>query len=173
MTIDIRLCTAADLDVLQQIAYTTYRETFGPMNTEETMEKYLHAAFNKEHLRGELTNRRCTFYFLYADTHLAGYLKVNEAPAQTDINDPDSIEIERFYIKKEYQGKGLGGALMEHALRLVEKKKKRYVWLGVWEKNTAALSFYTTMGFQEAGRHTFRMGDEVQTDLIMKKVMAE
>jgi ribosomal protein S18 acetylase RimI-like enzyme len=47
--------------------------------------------------------------------------------------------------------------------------KKDYVWLGVWEKNVDAISFYTKMEFYEAGQHSFRMGDELQNDLIMKK----
>jgi len=51
--------------------------------------------------------------------------------------------------------------------------KKKYVWLGVWEKNVDAISFYTKMGFREVGRHSFRMGDELQYDLIMKKVIKD
>jgi ribosomal protein S18 acetylase RimI-like enzyme len=47
------------------------------------------------------------------------------------------------------------------------------VWLGVWEKNEAAIAFYKKMGFEEAGRHSFRMGDELQTDLVMKKVISK
>ena len=49
--------------------------------------------------------------------------------------------------------------------------KKNYVWLSVWEKNTGAISFYKKMGFKKAGRHSFKMGDELQDDLIMKKVI--
>ena len=91
--------------------------------------------------------------------------------AQTDINDANSIELERIYIKKEYKGKGLGKKLINFALQLAQEMKKDYVWLGVWEKNVDAISFYTKMKFYEAGRHSFRMGDELQNDLIMKKAI--
>jgi diamine N-acetyltransferase len=46
---------------------------------------------------------------------------------------------------------------------------KRFVWLGVWEKNLAAISFYEKRGFHKMGSHSFRMGDEIQNDVIMKK----
>ncbi len=44
--------------------------------------------------------------------------------------------------------------------------------LGVWERNIDALGFYRRMGFTEAGRHSFRMGDEVQSDYVMKMGVA-
>ena len=36
----------------------------------------------------------------------------NEAPAQTDIHDEQSLEIERIYVSKEFQGEGLGLSLI-------------------------------------------------------------
>jgi hypothetical protein len=42
------------------------------------------------------------------------------------------------------------------------------LWLGVWEKNEGAIRFYERNGFSVTGSHPFRMGDEIQTDLIMK-----
>jgi diamine N-acetyltransferase len=42
---------------------------------------------------------------------------------------------------------------------------------GVWERNADAIAFYEKMGFREAGRHSFRMGEEFQPDLIMKNVL--
>jgi diamine N-acetyltransferase len=61
---------------------------------------------------------------------------------------------------------------MDHAIRLARQLGKRYVWLGVWEKNVDALAFYGKMGFSAAGRHPFWMGEELQSDLIMKKMLS-
>ena len=169
MNINIRKCSIADLDKLQSIGYETYDETFRSMNIQETMDKYLQESFNKKKLLTELSNKACKFYFLYLENELAGYLKVNDASAQTDINDKNSIELERIYIKKDYKGQGLGKKLMNFVLQLAKEMNKNYVWLGVWGKNVDAISFYTKMGFYESGRHSFRMGDELQNDLIMKK----
>ena len=171
MNAEIRLCNLQDLDSLQKIGYETYDETFRSMNTKETIDSYLKDAFNKEKLKAELNNKNSKFYFLYAESNLAGYLKINEAQAQTDLNDPQSIEIERIYVKKEFKEKGLGKKLLNYALQLAKEMKKNYVWLGVWEKNPDAISFYTRMGFHELGRHSFKMGNEIQNDLIMKKII--
>jgi hypothetical protein len=84
------------LDTLQEIGYETYDETFRSMNTRETIDKYLQETFNKEKLSAELNNMSSKFYFIFADKNLAGYLKINDAPAQSDINDPLSLEVERI-----------------------------------------------------------------------------
>jgi ribosomal protein S18 acetylase RimI-like enzyme len=173
--LDIRIvpCTMAEVETLEQIAYETFDETFRVMNTAETMEKYLEEAFNRERLLEELSNPKSTFFFKHTDNKLSGYLKLNEAPAQSDLNDANSLELERIYVRKEFRGKGLGKVLIEYAIQIARQRGKRYIWLGVWERNADAIVFYRRMGFTIAGYHAFRMGSEIQRDLIMKKVFDE
>jgi ribosomal protein S18 acetylase RimI-like enzyme len=109
------------------------------------------------------------FYFLYADGELSGYIKLNEHKAQTDIYDPQSLEIERIYVQQESQGIGLGSALLRKAINIAETREKSYIWLGVWERNHKAIQFYKKNGFYEIGKHSFFMGEEEQTDYIMRK----
>lgn len=169
MNLCFRQCTQEDIDTLRDFSYRTFFETFAHLNTPSNMESYLRKAFDIEKLRSELSDENASFYFLYSDEKLAGYLKLNEACAQTDIHDVQSLEIERIYVSKEYQGDGLGSYLMEQAIRIANLHKKRYVWLGVWEKNEKALRFYKKNGFYEIGTHSFFMGDEEQTDYLMRK----
>ena len=55
------------------------------------------------------------------------------------------------------------------AIETAQARGKRYIWLGVWEKNKKARSFYQKHGFRKIGSHPFSVGDEVQTDDIMRK----
>ena len=171
MEILIRACIESDIEILQRISYETYNETFRKMNTAETMELYLQEAFSNKKLITELSTPESRFYFLYADNNLAGYLKVNEGAAQSDINDLDSLEIERIYVKKSFKRFGVGTYLINYALKLANEAGKRYAWLGVWEKNITAISFYKKMGFTQFGKHSFKMGNELQSDLIMRKML--
>ena len=43
------------------------------------------------------------------------------------------------------------------------------VWLGVWEHNHAARAFYEHLGFVAFGSHVFTLGNQEQTDLLMKR----
>ena len=169
MDISLRQCKIEDIDELRTLSIQTYYETFAAFNTPENMEEYLRCAFDREKLRRELSDKNSMFFFLLSDEKPAGYLKVNEAPSQTDVNDPASLEIERIYVSGGFQGEGLGRYLMEQAIRMAVERKKKYVWLGVWEKNEKAIRFYERNGFCQIGTHSFVMGEDVQTDYIMRK----
>lgn len=169
MTLIFRECVMVDLVTLRELSCKTYSDTFAHMNTPSTMKAYLEQAYDIDKLRDELSNSNSTFYFLYTDGKLSGYLKLNESKAQTDIYDLQSLEIERIYVTKEFQGKGLGSALIKKAIDTANTRKKSYVWLGVWERNHKAILFYEKNGFYVIGKHPFFMGEEEQTDLIMRK----
>ena len=169
MNITLRTCTPDDFEMLRALSIKTFYETFAPMNEPEDMEEYLKTSFAEDRLRAEMGDGNSEFFFLYADERLAGYLKLNEAPSQTDINDADSLEIERIYVSREFQGAGLGRYLMKHAIDTAVERGKKYVWLGVWEKNEKALRFYRKNGFYRIGTHSFFMGADEQTDYIMRK----
>ncbi len=46
-----------------------------------------------------------------------------------------------------------------------------YVWLGVWEHNYKAIKFYQDKGFVCFGEHVFVLGEDRQTDFLMKKTL--
>lgn len=169
MTAILRKCKTEDFDTLRELSIRTYYETFAHLNTAEDMAAYLEDAFNVERLTKEFSDPNSSFFLLYADDSLAGYLKLNEAPSQIDINDPLSLEIERIYVFSEFQGTGLGRYLMEQAIAIAKERNKNYAWLGVWEKNEKAIRFYKKNGFYKIGTHTFVMGEDVQTDYVMRK----
>lgn len=162
-------CSVDDVDLLCEIAVKTFSETFDRFNTAQDMRSYLDLEFDKDKLRKELNNQNSSFFFLYYDAEVIGYLKTNDAPSQTDINDVTSLEIERIYVLSKYQGQGLGQYLIDRAIEIALNKNKRYVWLGVWENNAKALRFYKKNGFYKIGEHVFRLGSDDQTDYVMRK----
>lgn len=168
---EIRACQESDVEALVAIGRDTFDETFRSMNTRETIEAYLAEAFTPERLRAELRREGSEFYFLLLDDVPAAYLKVNRAPGQSDLNDPESLEIERIYVRKEHKGKGYGKILMAFALERAAELGMRSAWLGVWERNEEAIAFYRKGGFEVVGEHHFRMGEELQTDYIMRTVL--
>lgn len=165
----VKKCDFQDLKDLQKISHKTFNDTFAHLNTAANMRKYLENSFSYDKLHSEMLNEASSFYFIYLDDELAGYLKLNEHAAQTDLNDPQSMEIERIYVLSDFQGKGLGVGLMDKAIEIATQRNRTYIWLGVWEKNDKAIQFYKRSGFFEISRHQFFIGDEEQIDYIMKK----
>lgn len=169
-TYTIRRCnqTEPDLITLQQISRETFRETFADSNSPENMSRYLTDNLSIEKLTTELSNEDSSFYLLEYDTNVIGYLKINVGSAQTENKYERSLEIERIYILRSYQGKGTGKLLLEHALCVASDMKASFVWLGVWEHNLRAIAFYRKFGFEVFDQHVFVLGDDQQTDLLMR-----
>jgi ribosomal protein S18 acetylase RimI-like enzyme len=157
-----------EIEELQQVSKQTFYETFADVNTAENMQKFLQEAYAIDKLRTEMQNPDSAFYFARHDGNVIGYLKINVGPSQTELKDSDSLEIERIYVLKEYHGMKVGQMLYEKALDIAREKNCQYLWLGVWEKNARAISFYKKNGFVEFGQHEFILGDDVQTDIMMR-----
>ncbi|EFJ68933.1 GNAT family N-acetyltransferase [Lactobacillus paragasseri] len=166
---EIKKVTIADIQDLQQISRETFSETFGSQNSSENMEKFLNKAYAEEKLRSEIENKNSNFYFLIVNNQVAGYLKVNEGDAQTERVADNALEVERIYLKQNFQHQGLGLVLIKLAEELARKKNKANMWLGVWEKNYQAQAFYKKDGFKRVSQHTFVVGDDPQTDFILVK----
>ena len=156
------------IETLQQIGRQTFEETFAESNSAENMAKYLEEGYSHEKLNEELNNQNSFFYFAILDEKVIGYLKLNTGISQTELKDNDAVEIERIYVLKDYHGKKVGQLLFDKALTIAKEQHVAYVWLGVWEENKRAIQFYTKNGFVEFDQHIFVLGDEAQTDIMMK-----
>lgn len=170
--IQIKEISLNDINQLQKIGRQTFQETFSESNSEENMKNYLEEGFSSEKLTKELTNKDSQFYFATLENEVIGYLKVNFGESQTELKGEKSLEIERIYVSKEFHGKKVGQLLYEKAIQVAKDKNVDYVWLGVWEENLRAISFYTKNGFIEFDKHIFKLGNDEQTDIMMKLKLA-
>ncbi len=169
--IAIKRVTIRDIDRLRWIGRQTFHETFAPHNSEENLQKYLEERFSVEKLTSELNDADSEFYFATSGDQVIGYLKVNSGRAQTELQDESALEVERIYVLKDFYGKKVGQRLLDRAIRIASEKQARYIWLGVWENNTRALRFYEKNGFAAFDTHIFRVGDDEQTDILMKRML--
>lgn len=170
-SITIKKASTEDLETIQNVGRETFYETFAKHNSEDEMQKYLDESFASEKLIKELTTLDFQFFIAWEGESPIGYLKLNSGKAQTELQDENSIEIERIYVKSKYHGKKVGQILYDKALEIALQEKKKYLWLGVWEENVRAVNFYKKNGFVEFDKHIFKLGNEEQTDLMMRKFL--
>jgi GNAT superfamily N-acetyltransferase len=157
-----------DLAPLLEIAQTSFVQAFTEGNKPENVQAYLAQAFTPAQLEKEWRNPASTFLLASLEGKLVGYTKVNLAAAQTDVQDPESLEVARLYTLEEVWGRGVGQFLLDAALDFAKEKGKTFVWLGVWEHNARAIRFYEKNEFKSFGSHPFPFGDEIQNDWLMR-----
>lgn len=155
---------------LRQLSIDTFVDTFSKQNNPDNMEAYLDKAFNEAQLKSELENPDSFFYFIKSGDTTLGYLKLNTRAAQTDKVLDSALEIERIYIIQSAHGQGFGKALIEFAIEEARKRSLLCIWLGVWERNEKAIAFYKSYGFEVFDTHPFKLGDDMQRDLLMKRL---
>lgn len=168
MNIKFKKVEASDIALLQEISRKTFLETYAAQNTAENMQHYLDKDFGLESLLAQVSNPDSGFHLVWLEDQPVGYLKVNVGMSQTEPDQEQGLEIERIYVLKEFQGKKIGQLLFEHGIEIARKADKVYIWLGVWEENGKALAFYKKNGFVQFGTHVFKLGEDEQTDFLMK-----
>lgn len=171
--ISIRKIDLNDLEQLQQISRDIFAETFASSSDPANLEKYLNEAYAADQLRDELNNPNSAFYFAENEGKVIGYLKINWGAAQTEIQDQNSVEIQRIYVLAAYHGLKVGQLLMDKAIELGKFQKADFVWLGVWEENPRAIRFYEKNGFVVFGSHQFQFGNILETDVMMKRMLTD
>jgi len=164
----VRKVSLNDIEKLREIGKLTFSETFSSYSSEENMKEYLENGFSAEKIKSELTDKNAEFYFAELDGKVIGYLKVNVGESQTEIKVKNALEIERIYVLKEFHGEKVGQILFDKALELAKEKNVENIWLGVWEENPRAIRFYKKNGFVEFDKHIFKLGNDEQTDIMMK-----
>lgn len=125
--IEIKKVKLADIADLQAISRQTFFETFAEQNTAEDMQNYLINNLSVEKLKNELTNTHSEFYFAIHNNKVIGYLKINSAQVQTELKNKSSLEIERIYVLKEFQGKKAGQFLFDKAIEIARQTNSDYV----------------------------------------------
>ena len=166
--ITIKQISLIDVEELQFISKQTFFETFAKENSENDMKRYLDENLSLDTLKKELLNTKSKFYILSLNQKTIGYLKLNFGEAQTELKNNTSLEIERIYVLKEFHGKNMGQLLHNKALEIATKHSIKEIWLGVWEKNKRAISFYKKNGFIEFDTHVFKLGNDEQIDIMMR-----
>lgn len=169
--IKIRQAVVDDSDLLTDLAYTTFWDAFHdhPKNAPDDLAAYMRSVFTREQVTRELADENSIFLIAEIDGELAGYSKLIVGSTEHGITAERPIELSRLYSHQKFLGKGIGQTLMNACFERAKELGHDVMWLGVWEYNPRAQRFYEKNGFYEVGKHTFQLGSDPQTDLLVQR----
>jgi ribosomal protein S18 acetylase RimI-like enzyme len=171
VSVFIREATKEDAEMIGRVAAQSFTETFEWYNTAENIRDYNESHFTENQILKEIEDKNAIMYVALVNDNIIGYAKLKSSETPEELDNATSIEIERLYVKKEFHDKKVGLALMNTCIEKAKEKKVDVIWLGVWEQNPKAINFYTKIGFKKFGQHVFQLGDDAQTDYLMKMVL--
>jgi ribosomal protein S18 acetylase RimI-like enzyme len=164
-----RIASKEDAALIADLSRQTFYDAFASQNTKENMDRFMNEQFTREALMNEVGAEGNIFLLAFMNDEVAGYARMREGEKRSEFGNKSSIEIARIYATQNTIGKGIGSALMQKCIDIAGEMKKDIIWLGVWEHNQQAIHFYTKWGFEKFGDHIFPLGDDLQTDWLMKK----
>jgi diamine N-acetyltransferase len=167
----IRPGVPADAGPLASFAARIFEDTFGSANDPGDMALHLSTAYGLAQQTRELSDPAIGTLLVEIDGALAGYAQIREGKAPDCVRGAGPIEIQRFYVDRRWQGRGLAQELMNAVRKAAAVRGGRTLWLGVWERNERAQAFYRKCGFTDVGSQPFMLGLDRQTDRIMSRAL--
>ena len=160
--ISIRQATPQDIELLVSLARDTFVENYEHLNDPIHFWDYVDEHLTEDCFSQEMHTPGSTFYLAYHDGFPAGYFKLNCPCSHPELSsDTPQLELARIYVQKIYQQQGIGQAEVGRAAGC------GLLWLGVWQKNYAAVTWYQKQGLQIFGETVFMMGADPQEDWLM------
>ncbi len=167
LNVTIRTAVVADAAVLADLARRTFFDTFASTNDPDDMMLHLADAYGIEQQTRELQDPVITTLLVEDDGIAIAYAQVRNDHVPDCVTDRAAIELWRFYVDREWHGRGIAAPLMERVKTVSRERGAKTLWLGVWERNDRARAFYAKCGFVDAGEHIFLFGTDPQTDRVM------
>lgn len=162
-----RDATPADGAELDAMARAIWIETFAHGSSAEDAEAYLATAYGPDGaLLRHLADPAYRFRAALADDAIVGYAKLN-APWLPDA-ERGAMQLSQLYVARTYHGTGIAAALMDWAEATARGDGAGALLLTVWEENHRARRFYAKRGFVHVGDYAFSVGQQIDTDNIMR-----
>eukprot|EP01124_Arcella_intermedia_P014849 TRINITY_DN21405_c0_g1_i1.p1 TRINITY_DN21405_c0_g1~~TRINITY_DN21405_c0_g1_i1.p1 ORF type:complete len:182 (+),score=54.80 TRINITY_DN21405_c0_g1_i1:41-586(+) len=176
--ISIKRLQYEEIPQLLELAKRLYSDTFAKYNTESDMALFFSENYTLQKFESEYSEPLSEIYVAICQDgrnegkgkpNMIGYMRLRVNHEVADELGRNTLEIQRIYVDKEYHGRKVGELLLEKAFQVAEERKVDWIWLGVWEKNDRACRFYTKFGFEKFSSHVFQLGEDAQTDWLLKR----
>lgn len=171
--VSIRAAEVGDADVLVDLGRRTFHDTFAAQNKPEDMDAYMSEAFTVERIAAAIRQPGVAWLLAEAHRKVVGFAMLADESLPTCVTTPSPVRLVKLYVSADAIGSGVGAALMRASIEWAKNAGYKSVWLGVWEHNHRAKSFYERWGFMSVGTEVFRLGSDDQTDVLMQLALTE
>ncbi len=165
--VTIRPAQSDDAAALAHLAERTFRDTFTEEDNHADMELHCAENFGVAIQRQDILAPNDVILLAEIDDQLVAFAQVRLHSPKACVAAQRPSELHRLYVEKAWHGRGVAHQLMPQVLAKATQTGADAIWLGVWEENPRAISFYRKYGFNVVGEHVFQFGNDPQRDLVM------
>lgn len=168
MKTTIRRARADEAGALSVLAARLFEQTYRDSIPPAELSAHVSGDFGEAIQRGEIADPETVSLVVEGGGELLGFAQLRRREIPEGSSVPASVELWRIYLDRRCHGLGVGRALLTEVGKAARELDATGVWLSVWEKNPRAIAFYERNGFTTVGSQPFRVGAEIQRDLLMQ-----
>ncbi|MBK8846847.1 MAG: GNAT family N-acetyltransferase [Bacteroidetes bacterium] len=172
MFLEILPATKDHAALLCKIGAQFFYDAYKDVKSETDLQEYIADAFLLVKVEAEFDNPMLFFAIGYVNKIPVAYIKLRSDRTHPNLEGIANLEIERIYVDRQYWRYKFGGAMMNYAIEYARQNKFDCLWLGVWQENNRAISFYKNAGFEIFGTKKFYVGSEENNDFVMRLMLS-
>nr|WP_314863819.1 GNAT family N-acetyltransferase [uncultured Undibacterium sp.] len=165
----VRRAHSDDASALAQLARQTFIDTYAEQNDAAQIRAHCEKNFGISQQSKEIADPDYVVILAYHDEELVGFAQVVNNPPPESIAAEKAVALYRYYVKKEWHGKGIAQPLLAEAETAAKTFSANQLWLGMWEHNARALAYYKKVGFQHVGWMDYEFGGVIERDYVLLK----
>lgn len=170
-SIDLKRLKSKDALLLSEVALKAYADHYLHL-WHDRGKWYIKKYFSVEKLETELKDENAVFFLAYYNVSPVGFIKLNINAPLDGEEEKKCMELERIYLSKDAEGKGIGRKLVELTFAIGKENNRGIIWLKAMDTSEGPIAFYKKMGFEISGtyklKHTL-MKEELRGMVIMKR----
>lgn len=152
---------ASHAAAIATIGKKSFRNAFEHLfKSREELFEYLENTYNPVKLSRSIRKENNVYFLAWHEDEAVGFAKVKKHSLNDNIESPVQMELQKLYVLPNYQGKGIGTALLNEVKLLAKEICPDYLWLDTHITNEKAIHVYETNGFKKIGKHYFTIGTQ-------------
>ena len=144
---------AEDQPVLYALMDQVYRDAYRYVWFDQG-DWYVNLIYNPETVQKELCRNRSHYFFVEVAHRKIGILKYDYPFSPREIEIPESMKLHRLYLHRDFHGKGIAQALLQHCEEVAKENGLKSIWLEVMACQPQAKKFYQKVGFEHLLSYT-------------------
>lgn len=152
---ELRRADLKDIPVIHGMAQVVFRRTYESILSPGQLDYMLEWMYSPRSLEDQIARQGHSYFIAWQGETPAGYVSFNE-----DSPAPDGgrvFHLQKIYVMPQFQGKGLGSLLFDHAVACIREIGGSRIELNV-NRGNPALQFYLHKGMKKARQGDFPIG---------------
>ena len=163
----VRDAVAEDAEALSAVGTDSFLAAYGDTGDPQAIAEHVEMLFAPRNIVAEMATAEADYKIAMIGNSATGLMKLRSGNVPDVLEPRRVLELQQLYVHSDYQGYGIGRALIDAAVRYARAHDYEAIWLQAWSQADWAIPFYERNLFRRVGEIPYHMGEYVYEDWLM------